>query len=147
MQSGALASPTSKFNADPIVATILGIPAAFIVIAALGDSAVPVLGAGTGAVVGLWVLATLMCARGLTAMKGRTDLAVVIAGGALLGILATFLLLSDFFGWPLLLQPIADAIGGSGRPATFDRAAIAGVGAIMVVKWAIAWTSCLPRKA
>jgi hypothetical protein len=147
MQSGAMASPTPKFNADQIVATILGIPAALIVIAAITDSGLPVLGAGTGAVAGLWILGTLMCARGMAAMNGRLDLAAAIVAGAGLGILATFLLLSDFFGWPVLLQPIANALGGSGQPATFDRATIVGVGTIMVVQWSIAWTSYLPRKA
>jgi hypothetical protein len=147
MQSSAQASLAPEFKADPVVATILGIPAALIVIAALADSSLPVLGNGTGAVAGLLILGNLMCARGIAAMKGRFDLAAAIVGGVAFGILAMFLLVSDFFGWPILLQPIANALGGSGQPATFDRATIVGMGAIMVVKWSIAWTSYRPRKS
>jgi hypothetical protein len=32
-----------------------------------------------------------------------------------------------------------------GPSVSLDRAAIVGVGAIMLVKWSIAWTSYLPR--
>jgi hypothetical protein len=62
------------------------------------------------------------------------------------GILGTALILSAVFGWPLLLQPIADAMRGSGPAVSLDRAAIVGVGGIMVVKWTIAWSSYLPRR-
>ena len=37
------------------------------------------------------------------------------------------------------------AMAGSGPPASLERAAIVGVGAIMAVKWSIAWLSELPR--
>jgi hypothetical protein len=145
VQSTQTASAGPSFNADPIVATVFGIPAAVIVLAALNGSSLPLLGSGTGAVVGIWILGTVMCARGLAAMRGRSDLALMIAGGAVLGVLAMFLLLSDFFGWSLLLQPIAEVLGGSAEPASFDRATIVGLGVLMIVKWSIAWTSYLPR--
>ena len=63
---------------------------------------------------------------------------------ALIGGLATALVLSGLFGWPLLLQPIVDALGGAGS-ASLVRAAILGVGAVMAAKWTIAWLSYLPR--
>jgi hypothetical protein len=66
--------------------------------------------------------------------------------GLPLGLLATALIFSAFFGWTPLLQPIANAMAGSGQPVSLDRAAIVGVGAIMTVKWAIAWLSYLPRQ-
>lgn len=147
MQGTRVAEPASNFNVAPIAATIIGIPAVAIVLAALSDGSAPIVGRGTGAVVALWILITLMCSRGIASMQGRNDLILPILAGVAFGIAATFLFLSDFFGWPLLLQPIANALGSSGAPATFDRATIVGVGAIMAVKWAIAWTSYLPRKA
>lgn len=134
-------------QADPIVATVIGIPAAVVIIAALNGASLPIIGAGTGAVVTLYILGTMMCARGISAMKGRGDLVLPIVLGVGFGVLAMFLFLSDFFGWPLLLQPIANALGGSATPVSFDRATIVGVGALMLVKWAIAWTSYLPRKS
>ena len=120
----------------------MGIPAVVIVVAAVNGTSLPVIGAGVGAVVALWFLISLMCARGIVAMRDRFGIGRASLVGAPLGILATALLLSGVFGWPLLLQPIADAMGPA---VSLQRAAIVGVGAIMVVKWAIAWTSYLPR--
>jgi hypothetical protein len=34
-----------------------------------------------------------------------------------------------------------------GPSVSLDRAAIVGVGAIMLVKWSMAWTSYLPRSS
>jgi len=87
------------------------------------------------------VIGSLMCARGIAAMRGRFGGRGVLLGVPF-GILNTALLLSAVFGWSLLLQPIANAMGPG---VSLDRAAIVSVGAIMVVKWAIAWTSYLPR--
>lgn len=114
-----------------------------IVIAAIDGTSLPVVGGGVGAVLALWLLATFMCARGIASMNGRFGLRSFLIGGPL-GILAQALILSGIFSWPLLLQPIADATGPS---VSLQRAAIVGVGAIMVVKWAIASTSYLPRES
>jgi hypothetical protein len=83
-----------------------------------------------------------MCARGIVAMRDRYGIGRASLIGAPLGIINTALLLSAVFGWSLLLQPIANAMGSG---VSLDRAAIVAVGAVMVVKWAIAWTSYLPR--
>jgi hypothetical protein len=145
VQSTTTARPAPAFNAGPIVATIFGIPAAIVVIAALNGSSLPIVGAGRGALIGLWICATVMCGQGIASMRGRFGIGRASLVGAPLGILATALILSALFGWPLLLQPIANAMAGSGPPVSLDRAAIVGVGAIMAVKWTIAWTSYLPR--
>jgi hypothetical protein len=141
VQTASSAASGEGFEASPIIATVIGVPAAVIVFAAINGSSLPLIGSGVGAVVGLWFLASLMCARGIIAMKGRFGLRAFLIGGPL-GILATFLILSGIFGWSLLLQPIANAMGPT---VSLERAAIVGVGAIMVVKWAIAWTSYWPR--
>ena len=141
VQSTSSAVRGQAFDASPVVATLFGIPAVVIVVAALNGSSLPVIGSDVGAVVALWFVASLMCARGIMAMKGRFGLRSFLIGGPL-GILATALVLSGIFGWSLLLQPIADAMGPG---VSLQRAAIVGVGAIMVVKWTIAWTSYLPR--
>jgi hypothetical protein len=36
-------------------------------------------------------------------------------------------------------------MAGSGPAVSLDRAAIVGVGALMVIKWTVAWASYLPR--
>jgi hypothetical protein len=141
VQTTTSAASGQAFETSPIIATVIGIPAVAIVVAALNGASLPLIGSGVGAVVGLWFLATLMCARGIAAMKGRFGLRSFLIGGPL-GIIATALILSGIFGWSLLLQPIANAMGPS---VSLQRAAIVGVGAIMIVKWAIAWTSYLPR--
>lgn len=147
MQTTTTARPAPPFNAAPIVATILGIPAVAIVLAALSDASLPIVGSGRGALIGLWVLGSVMCAGGIAAMRDRFGLARSNTVGLPLGLAATALILSAIFGWATLLQPIADALAGSGQGVSLDRAAIVGVGGIMTAKWAIAWLSYLPRRA
>jgi enoyl-CoA hydratase/carnithine racemase len=146
VQASTSPTPASAFNVAPIVATIIGIPAAAIVLAALSDASLPIVGSGRGALIGLWVLVTLMCSRGIVAMRDRFGLVRSNLVGLPLGLLAAALIFSAFFGWTPLLQPIANAMAGSGQPVSLDRAAIMGVGAIMMVKLAIAWLSYLPRQ-
>ena len=146
MLSSTSTRPTPSFSAGPIVATIVGIPAAAIVLAALSDASLPIVGSGRGALIALWILGSVMCAGGIAAMRDRFGLGRSNIVGTPLGLAATGLILSALFGWTLLLQPIADALAGSGRPVSLDRAAIVGVGAIIVVKWAIAWLTYLPRR-
>lgn len=138
---------TRGLEARPVVATIVGIPAAVIVIAALNGSEAPVVGSGTGAVLALWVLGSIMCAQGIVSMRDRFGLGHAFAIGAPFGFAALALIVSALAGWSLLLQPIADSMRGSGPVVSLDRAAIVGVGAIMLVKWAVAWLSYLPRPA
>jgi hypothetical protein len=135
---------TRGFEVRPLVATIVGIPAAVIVLAALDGSETPIVGSGTGAVVGLWVLGSIMCGQGLASMKDRFGLERALLIGGPFGLAALALVISAIAGWSLLLQPIADAMRGSGDPVSLDRAAIVGVGLIMVVKWTVAWLSYLP---
>jgi hypothetical protein len=142
VQTANSVAPAAALNAGPVVATIFGIPAAVIVLAALNGASLPIVGSGLGALIGLWILVSLMCARGIVAMRGRFGVRRSFLVGGPLGLVAMAFILSGIFGWSLLLQPIANAMGPS---VSLDRAAIVGVGAIMVVKWAIAWTSYLPR--
>jgi hypothetical protein len=145
MQSSIPARPVPAINAGPIVATIFGIPAVAIVLSALNGGSLPIVGSGRGALIGLWILVSIMCGQGIVAMRGRFGAARSFSIGAPLGLLALALILSALFGWSPLLQPIADWMAGSGAPVSLDRAAIVGVGAVMAVKWSIAWLSYLPR--
>jgi hypothetical protein len=142
LQRSASARPAPAFNAGSIVTTIVGIPAVVIVVAALNDTSLPIVGSGRGALIGLWILVSVMCGQGIASMMGRFGSVRPFLIGAPFGILALALILSALFGWTLLLQPIANAMGPS---VSLDRAAIVAVGAIMLVKWSIAWTSYLPR--
>ena len=144
MQPATTAAPSIP-NVKPIVATLFGIPAAAIVLAAARGEPAPVVGDGTGAIIALWVLGSAMCALGISSMRGRFGWRSNLAGTPL-GLLATVLLLSGIFGWPLLLRPIADALGGS-QTVPLARAAIVGVGAVMVLKWAISWLAYLPGRS
>ena len=136
------ATPASRLK--PVVATLVGIPAAAIVLAAADGARVPLVGDGAAALVALWILGSIMCAFGISAMRERFGAARTNVVGMPLGLLATALVLSGLFGWPLLLGPIVDALGGP-ESASLVRAAIVGVGGVMVVKWTIAWLSYLPR--
>jgi hypothetical protein len=146
MQSATAKEPPA-FEVRPITATVLGIPAAMIVLAALGDSSAPIFGSGRGALIWLWVIASIMCGMGLASMGDRFGQLRALALGAPFGIAALALIVSALAGWDVLLRPIADAMGGSGQAVSLDRAAIVGVGAIMVLKWTFAWLSYLPRRS
>jgi len=115
------------------------------VLAAANGASAPLVGDGAAALAALWILGSVMCSLGISAMRERFGIARPSVVGMPLGLLATALVLSGLFGWPLLLQPIVDALGGAGS-ASLTRAAIVGVGAVMVAKWAIAWLSYLPRR-
>jgi hypothetical protein len=129
----------------PVIATLVGIPAAAIVLAAANGTRLPLVGDGVGALIALWILGSVMCALGIAAMRDRFGLGRADLVGLPLGLLATALLLSGIFGWTLLLQPIADAMTGPAGPVSLERAAIVGVGGLMLVKWGVAWLSYLPR--
>jgi hypothetical protein len=145
MQSSASAGSTRTFQTGPIAATVFAIPAAIIVVAAAQGSSLPVLGGNRGLLLGLWVVASIMCGYGIAAAKARFGTRGFLIG-APFGIVATALVLSGLFGWSLLLTPIADAMRGSGPQVSLARAAVVGVGAIMAVKWALAWLTYLPRR-
>ncbi len=127
----------------PILATLIGIPAAVIVLSAATGTTAPLVGEGTAALLALWILGSAMCALGISAMRERYGFVGSNMVGMPLGLLATGLVLSGLFGWPLLLQPIVGVLGGSGT-VSFTRAAIVGVGAVMALKWAIARLSYVP---
>jgi hypothetical protein len=144
LQATTSTRSTPVYNAGPIIATVVGIPAAAIVIAALDDASLPIVGSGRGALIGLWILGSIMCGQGMASMRGRFGPRSFLVGASF-GIAALALIVSALAGWSLLLAPIADAMRGSGPAVSLDRAAIVGVGAIMVVKWTVAWASYLPR--
>jgi hypothetical protein len=144
MQPAMTAAPSIP-NVKPILATLFGIPAAAIVLAAARGEPAPVVGDGTPALIALWVLGSAMCALGISSMRARFGARANLTGTPL-GLLATALLLSGIFSWPLLLRPIADALGGS-ETVPLARAAIVGVGTVMALKWAIAWLAYLPARA
>ena len=138
-------SDVSPSRRMPVIATLYGIPAAVIVFAAANGASAPLAGDGAAALVALWILGSAMCALGISAMRERFGFAPTSLLDMPLGLLATALVLSGLFGWPRLLRPIVDTLGGPG-PALLMRTAIVGVGAVMAVKWTIAWLSCLPRR-
>ncbi|MGO9181026.1 MAG: hypothetical protein ACLQBX_13965 [Candidatus Limnocylindrales bacterium] len=143
--SPAQSSDLSQSRLRPVIATLFGIPAAAIVLAAANGASAPLVG-DAAALVALWILGSAMCALGISTMRERFGFAPTNLLGMPLGLLATALVLSGLFGWPLLLRPIIDALGGPGA-ASRVCAAIVGVGAVMAVKWTIARLSYLPRRA
>jgi hypothetical protein len=60
------------FEVRPIVATIIGIPAASMVLAAVTDSSLPIVGSGRGALIGLGILVSIMCGQGIASMMAAT---------------------------------------------------------------------------
>jgi len=144
VQPGRSVRIAPTFNARPILATIVGVPAAAIVLAAASGASLPLIGDGPGAIVALWLLGSVMCAWGIGSMRDRFGIGRANLLGMPLGLLATAMLLSGLFGWTLLLRPIAAAMSGGGQAVSLERAAIVGVGGLMAVKWTLAWLAYLP---
>lgn len=142
--STVTAAPT--VGVKPVLATLVGIPVASIVLAAWSGAPVPMLDSyGTG-LIAIFILGSVMCSWGMQAMAARYGYLGAMLIGAPLGILNLALILSGFLGWELLLGPATDALGGAASVSP-ERAAISSVGAVMVVKWVIAWLAYVPRKA
>jgi hypothetical protein len=146
MPSGTEAARMPSIEVRPIVATLFGILAVAIVLAAASGSSPPVLGAERGLLLGLWLVGSIMCGLGMAAMGDRYGPLSFLVG-APFGIVALTLILAALFGWSAPLAPIADALRGSGPAVSLDRAAVVGVGGLMVVKWSLAWLSYLPRRS
>lgn len=138
--------PTPTVGAKPVLATLIGIPVAAIVLAAWSGAEVPVLGSYGAGLVAILILGSVMCSWGMQAMASRYGYRRASLVGAPLGILNLALIVSGLLGWSFLLAPATGALGGA-ETVSPERAAIASVGAVMVVKWAIAWFSYLPRVA
>jgi hypothetical protein len=145
MTTSTLAAPPTV-GAKPVLATLVGIPVAAIVLAAWSGEPVPLLDSYPAGLVAILVLGSVMCSLGMQAMTSRYGYARASLVGAPLGILNLALILSGFLGWELLLGPATDALGGAAAVSP-ERAAIASVGAVMVVKWAIAWLAYIPGAA
>jgi hypothetical protein len=105
---------------------------------------VPLLDSYGAGLVAILVLGSLMCSWGVQAMAARYGYAKALVLGAPLGALNLAVILSGLLGWELLLGPATAALGGAATVSP-ERAAIATVGAVMVVKWSLAWLAYLPR--
>lgn len=137
--------PAPTVGAKPILATLVGIPVVAIVLAAWSGTSVPVLGSYGAGLVAILLLGSVMCSWGMQAMASRYGYLRASLVGAPLGILNLALIVSGLLGWELLLGPATDALGGASAVST-EQAALASVGAVMAVKWVIAWLAYLPRR-
>ncbi len=143
MTASAVA-PTATVGVKPVLATIVGIPVVVIVLAAADGRPVPIVGSYSAGLVALFVLGSVMCGWGLQAMAARYGyLRATLVGGPL-GVLNLALIASGLLGWAFLLGPATAALG-SAETVSPERAAIVSVGAVMALKWAVAWLVYLPR--
>jgi hypothetical protein len=145
LQADIASNGGSTFNGSPIAVTVLGALSAVVVVAALTNSSLPFLGVGRGPLIALTVLGLTMCALagGFYTQLGVAHPATI--AGMILGLAAAAIVVSAFAGWTGILQPVADALGGSAAGVTMDRAAIVALGGVMAVKWVIGWVLYLPR--
>lgn len=138
------AASTLAVGAKPLLATIVGIPVAVIVLAAWSGVPVPLVDSYGAGLIGVLVLGSVMCSWGVQAMAARYGYARALVLGAPLGVLNLALILSGLLGWEPLLGPATVALGGAATVSP-ERAAIVTVGAVMVVKWSLAWLAYVPR--
>lgn len=109
-------------------------------VAALMRDDLPVIGAGTGALLAVAVVGMAGCAVG--GISQATTIgwtAPTILFGAVVGVIALVIIAAGLFGWTGVLQPVTQFVPvGSGLAVTTARTAIFALAVVFAVKWVVA---------
>ena len=130
----------TTFTGNAFAANLLGILAAFIVLALLANIRLPLLGSDRAAFIALVIVGMTMCAMGgisrAQSTLGWTDPITLI--GIVIGSLALVLVAAVVTGRAEFLAPVAALVGGTSTvESSTDRAATLVLGGLIAVKWAI----------
>ena len=121
-----------------ILATALGLVAAFIVVMSLNGA--PIFGSDRIALYVLLAVGFGMCvASGVGAPAGSTPPTgptAFIAGAA--GILSVVVVISVLAGWTPVLDPFAGVVFGSTSTAVVDKLGVVLVGVLIAIGWIVA---------
>jgi hypothetical protein len=133
-------SNVTTFTGNPLAANLLGIIAAFIVVALLANIRVPLLGSDRATFIALVIVGMSMCALGgigrAQSTLGWTDPVTLV--GIVVGSLALVLIAAVLTGRAGFLEPVAAVVGGTGTAeSAIDRAASVVLAGLIALKWAV----------
>jgi hypothetical protein len=124
-----------------LLGTVLVVAALAIAFAAVTRDDLPIIGTGVGALLAVGLVGMAGCAVGGISQAptlGWTNPTIII--GSVLGVLAVLIILAGVFGWSGVLQPVAGLLpGGSGATLTTAQLATVALGALIAVKYVIAF--------
>jgi hypothetical protein len=127
------------FDSTFILGSVLVIGALAIAVAALLKVDLPVIGAGTGALLAVAVIGMAGCAVGgisQAPVLGWTAPMVIV--GTVLGIAALLVIGAGVFGWAPVLEPMARFVPSQLAPLSGAQTAILALAALIATKWLIA---------
>lgn len=127
------------FDSTFVLGSLLVIAALALAAAALARDDLPVIGTGTGALLGVAVLGIAGCAvAGISQAPalGWTSPAVLLGAG--LGLVALLLIVAGLLGWSGVLQPLAQYVPSRAQPVAPASTAIFGLALVIGAKWVIA---------
>lgn len=127
------------FDTTFILGSVLVVVALAIAIAALMKVDLPIVGAGTGALLAVAVIGMAGCAvGGISQAPALGWTAPTIILGTVLGIAALLIIGAGILGWTPVLEPIARFVPAQVAPLTNAQTAIFALAALIAVKWVIA---------
>ena len=127
------------FDTTCILGSVLVVGALAIAIAALMKVDLPIVGAGTGALLAVAVIGMAGCAvGGISQAPALGWTAPTIILGTVLGIAALLIIGAGIFGWTPVLEPIGRFVPAQVAPLTNAQTAIFALAALIAVKWVIA---------
>jgi len=132
----ALAKP---FDASFFVGLLFVLSALALASLAIGGRALPIVGAGRGALIAVVMIGMAGCAiAGIsqTTTFGWTHPVMIL--GSVLGVVALAVIGAGLFGWDGILRPVAAlAPGGALVAATTEQLALVAIAGIIALKFAI----------
>lgn len=127
------------FDSTFLLGTVLVLVALAIAAAALMKIDLPVLGAGTGALLAVALIGIAGCAVGGIAQAptlGWTSPTMMI--GTVLGIVAFVIIAAGVFGWAPVLEPVARLVPSQLTPLSTAQLATFALAGLIAIKWLIA---------
>jgi hypothetical protein len=127
------------FDSTFLLGSVLVLIALALAVAALMKIDLPVVGAGTGALLAVAVVGMAGCAVGGISQAptlGWTAPTVLL--GTVLGIAALVVIGAGVFGWAPVLEPIARLVPSQLAPLSTAQVATLGLAALIATKWLIA---------
>jgi hypothetical protein len=130
---------SKPFDASFFIGTLVVVVAVIVAVAAVTTKSLPLIGSGRGALIAVAVIGMTGCAiAGISQapILGWTHPVIIL--GALLGVVALAVIAAGLLGWDALLRPVAGFVPGTAEIApTTEQVAVAALGALIVLKWAI----------
>jgi hypothetical protein len=138
---------TTKAPGVPVFAHVLEILTAFLVLAVLTNTHLPLIGSDRAAFYALALIGIAVCGLGgiapTAARRGWVHPIGLV--GIALGVVALALIVAVLIGQTAFLNLLGTALYGDAAPVLGDRVAFIALASVMVVKWAVSVGQRLAR--